>query len=401
MQIEPVVPSSIKPEPAPAEEPNFLIEDVVSEDTSVVEEAAPAQKMASEQESVQVIPGSVTSKSTPEEELDSIIESLASDEEPVIDEMVSDQEAVPVKKPSTTTYGPVKKGDTLSKIALEETSYHLQLNQILVALHRANREAFSGNNMNRLNIGSILRIPDANEVATISPDVADKEVKMQTANWEAYRQKLAADVASSVPVSEESTQTVTGKITTTIQSNATVAKDPSKGVLKLSKGGELEKSGSEDTVGVQNKIYSLEENAVASEKMLIEANKRISLLENAMKEDAIAQEKALIEANERIKVLEKNIKELRRLLELKNPNLAKAQGQADQITTSDAAIKLPLPQTTNKSAQIETPSEIEVDQDSIKWQWWLLAIFLLFIVLWGWKYWNTNKKQTSEFTDTY
>lgn len=81
--------------------------------------------------------------------------------------------------------------------------------------------------------------------------------------------------------------------------------------------------------------------------------------------------------------------------------MAKVQGQAEKITTSDAATKLPLPQTTNKSAQIETPSEIEVEQGSIKWQWLLLAIFLLSIVLWGWKYWNTNKRQTSEFTDTY
>ncbi len=401
MQIEPVVPSSIQPEPAPAEEPNFLIEDVVSEDTSVVEEAVPAQKGTLEQESVQVIPGSDTSKSAPEEELDSIIESLTSDEEPEIEKIDPVQEVASVEKPSTTIYGPVKSGDTLSKIVREETSYHLQLNQILVALYRANREAFSGNNMNRLNIGSLLRIPDENEIATISPDVADEEVKMQTANWEAYRQKLAADVASSVPASEESTQTVTGKITTIIESDTTVTQDPSKGVLKLSKGGELEKSANEDTIGVQDKIYSLEENTVANEKTLIEANKRISFLENAMREDAIAQEKALIETNERIALLEKNIRELRRLIELQNPNMAKAQGQIEKNITPDVSTKPSLPETTNKSLQIETPSEAEVESGPIKWQWLLLAIILFSIVLWGWKYWNTSKNQTSESTDTY
>jgi len=271
----------------------------------------------------------------------------------------------------------------------------------LVAFHRANREAFSGNNMNRLNIGSILRIPEANEVATISPDIADKEVQIQTANWEAYRQKLAADVASTVPASDAPTQTVTGKITTTIQSDTIATQDPSKGVLKLSKGGELEKSGNENTIEVQDKIYSMEENAIASEKTLIQANKRISLLENAMKEDAIAQEKALTETNERIALLEKNIRELYRLLELKNPTLAKAQGLTEQITTADAATKSPLPQTTNKSPQIETPTEIEVEQGSLKWQWLLLVIILLPIVLWGWNYRNTSKNQTSESTHTY
>lgn len=399
MQVEPVVPSSIKPEPASAEEPDSMIEDLISDEGSL--EEASVQKVPPEQKTAQIIPGSVTPKSTPDEELDSIIESLARDEEPAIDEVAQVQEVASVEKPSITTYGPVKSGDTLAKIAREETSYRLQLNQVLVALHRANREAFSGNNMNRLNIGSILRIPDANEVVTISPDVADKEVKMQTANWEAYRQKLAADAASSVPSREESTQTVTGKIATTIQSDATAAQDPSKGVLKLSKGGQLEKSGSEDTIGVQDRIYSIEEDAIASEKTLIEANKRISLLENAMKEDAIAQEKALIETQERIALLEKNIRELRRLLELENPNMAKAQGQVEKNITPNVGTTPPLPKTTNKSAQIETPSEAELESGSIKWQWLLLAIILLIIVLWGWKYWNASKNQTSESTDTY
>lgn len=257
VQVEPVIPSSIKPEPAPAEQP------------------------------------------------DSITENLVGVEEPVVQEVAPVQEEVPVQEPAPvemsdaiSTYGPVKSGDTLAKIALEVAPSHVQLNQMLVALHRANREAFSDDNMNRLKTGPILRIPDKIEIAAISPDAADKEVKMQTANWEAYRQKLAADSASIPSVSEEPSQTATGKITTTIES-IKAAKEPFK-KLKISKGEGLGGSSSEDAIGAQDKIRSMEESAIANKNALNEANTRIALLE-------------------------KSVEDLKRLLELKSVPLAEPQ----------------------------------------------------------------------------
>jgi len=151
--------------------------------------------------------------------------------------------------------------------------------------------------MNRLKTGPILRIPDVSEIATISPDAADKEVKRQTASWKTYRQKLAADSAAVTSASEEPMQMATGRITTLIEGSPAAAKEPSKELLKLSKGETLEGSSSEDAISVQDKIRSMEENA-------------------------IAREKALNEANERVALLEKNIMELQRLLELKSPTLA-------------------------------------------------------------------------------
>ncbi len=298
MQVEPVVPSSIKPEPAPAEEPDSIIEDFVSDKAPVIKEVAPVQKEAA----------------------------------PVQKEVAPVKEAAPVEKPSITTYGPVKKGDTLAKIALEVAPPHVQLNQMLIAMHRANREAFSDNNINRLKTGPILRVPDASEIATISPDAADKEVKVQTANWEAYRQKLAADVASTAPTSEESTQTATGRITATIESDAAETKElAKKESLKISKGKGLEESGSDKAIGDQDRIHSLEENA-------------------------IAREKALIEANERVALLEKNVKELQQLLELKNVAIAKAQQQAENIAL-DADTKPLPPAVVEKTAPpVEVPS---------------------------------------------
>ena len=89
-----------------------------------------------------------------------------------------------------TAYGPVKQGDTLVRIAKNIVlPAGASLNQMLVALHRANRDAFFGNNMNQLKTGPILRIPDNDEVGAITPAEANREVKAQTADW--YRRRFA------------------------------------------------------------------------------------------------------------------------------------------------------------------------------------------------------------------
>lgn len=276
VQVEPVVPSPVKLKPAAAEQPDsIIVENVVSEKGPTVKGVAPESEKAPEQ----------------------VLE--------------PEQKTVSAEQPATT-YGPVKSGDTLAKIAQKVAHPHVQLNQMLIALHRANRKAFSDNNMNRLKTGPMLRIPDASEVAAISPDEADKEVKMQTANWEAYRQKLAAEVDFSASAGEESAQTATGKISTMIEGNlAEAAKKQSEEKLSISKGEGIEGSKDENTTsGAQDKIRALEE-------------------------IAIAKENTLNEANERVAILEKNIQELRQLLELKNAEMAELQNQA-KTTIPDA-----------------------------------------------------------------
>ncbi len=299
MQVEPVVPSSVKSEPAPAEQPDSIIEEAVSDEESAVQEAAPVQEVASVQDTAPL------------------------QEAAPVQEVTPVQEVAPVEKFDVITYGPVKSGDTLAKIALEAAPRHVQLTQMLVALYRANREAFSGNNMNRLKTGPILQIPDVSEIATISPDAADKEVKMQTANWEAYRQKLAA-AASISSVSEEPTQMATGRITTTIESSAAEVKEPSKELLKISKG---EGTGTSSSEEAQDEIRSMQENAIAREKELNEANERIALLE-------------------------KNIKELQHLLELESPTLAVPPVESPKVEQPSVEGEEPSPPT-------EPPSVVE------------------------------------------
>ncbi len=188
-------------------------------------------------------------------------------------------------------YGPVKRGETLARIATSVKPEGVTLEQMLVSLYRTNPDAFVGN-MNRLKTGRILRVPEREQITETAQPEALKEVRVQAANWNAYRQKLAA--GASETMAQESKSAARGKIATTVDDKA-AGKEPPKEVLKLSKG---------DTT------------AATSTKR---GGKPMSAQERArmLEEEVTARVKALAEATDRIAQLEKTIKDMQRLLEIK------------------------------------------------------------------------------------
>ena len=61
----------------------------------------------------------------------------------------------------TGAYGPVKSGDTLSKIAGKLVGDDYSLNQSMLALLRVNPDAFVDGNINLIKRGMVLRLPQA------------------------------------------------------------------------------------------------------------------------------------------------------------------------------------------------------------------------------------------------
>ena len=95
----------------------------------------------------------------------------------------------------------VEKGDSLAKIADAVKPVDVSLERMLVAMYRANTKSFDGNNMNRIKAGRILRMPESAEVFRVTQAAAVKEIRAQVADWQAYRQKLAAVQSSAAPSS--------------------------------------------------------------------------------------------------------------------------------------------------------------------------------------------------------
>lgn len=109
----------------------------------------------------------------------------------------------------------VRPGDTLSRIAGRTQRSGVSLDQMLVSLYRSNPQAFMGDNMNRLKSGSVLNVPSAEEVKSIPQAQARETIQAQSADFGAYRQRLASGVPAAK--TESSSRTAGGKVQANVE----------------------------------------------------------------------------------------------------------------------------------------------------------------------------------------
>lgn len=96
----------------------------------------------------------------------------------------------PPAEASTASFGPVGANDTLWKIANQlRPSEAVSVNQVMIALLRANPDAFIAGDINRLRRGSVLQLPELAQIAGIDALSANQEVQAQMQRW---RQATAA-----------------------------------------------------------------------------------------------------------------------------------------------------------------------------------------------------------------
>lgn len=224
----------------------------------------------------------------------------------------------PVQDVETAALGEdymTQRGDTLAKVAQDMKPEGVSLEQMLVGLYQTNPEAFQGN-MNRLKVGQILRQPSQDTLNGISRKEAAGEIKIQTTNWNAYRNKLAGIVADDAPSdSEASTQSAGGKITSAQDKSEAVTAGP-KDVVKLSAGDAAANGSSEDLKSLQAKIAALQE-------------------------EATAREKSVKDAQDRTADLEKQIADMQKLLAIKNGAMAEIEKQAAAEASKPADVAAP------------------------------------------------------------
>lgn len=92
---------------------------------------------------------------------------------------------VPVQEePEVDLYGPVATGENLWNIANKiRPDLSISTNQMMLALLRANPEAFINGNINRLRSGAVLHLPDIQDIQSISKAQAAEEVESQYMLW--------------------------------------------------------------------------------------------------------------------------------------------------------------------------------------------------------------------------
>ena len=96
--------------------------------------------------------------------------------------------------------GPVAPGQTLWSIASQSRpTPAISVNQMMVALLRANPDAFIGDNVNLLRQGSVLRVPGEDEVSRLSAAQAAELVNRQAEAWRTPRAPVPQPAEVSAP----------------------------------------------------------------------------------------------------------------------------------------------------------------------------------------------------------
>ncbi len=242
-----------------------------------------------------------------------------------------------------TTRVTVKPGDTAGRLVAVGKPASVSLEQMLVALLRANPDAFVGNNMNRLKAGAVLEMPAAETAATVEAQEARRTVIAQSQDFNEFRRRLAeataarpegaAPGAGPTDTGPAASRRATGRVEARVEEKGRRPADATPDRLTLSKG------------AVQGQATASAAAAAASKASSADAQR-------AGNEDRIARQRAEQEASQRQSELERNIAELNRL----NAGVAGARPAGSAASAAGVALNLPAgPASAASSPAASTP----------------------------------------------
>ena len=101
------------------------------------------------------------------------------------------------------SYGPVKAEETLYRIALKYRQPGVTVSQLMMAIFEANPDAFDKGNINRLKLGSTLKIPDLDSITGLDRKQAFRDASEQIDTYEEEVRALRAERGEQAPLGDE------------------------------------------------------------------------------------------------------------------------------------------------------------------------------------------------------
>lgn len=138
----------------------------------------------------------------------------------------------------------VKAGDTAGKIAAAHKPADVSLDQMLVAMLRANPNAFIGGNVNRIKAGAVLNVPSATQAEAVAGEEAKRTVTAQSQDFNQYRRRLAENAPASRVDSAD--RQAAGKLQANVEDRNAAAASPDK--LTITQGAAGNKAADEKLV---------------------------------------------------------------------------------------------------------------------------------------------------------
>ncbi len=316
--------------------------------------------------------------------------------------------AGPALMPSTTMMSPagapswatmaqyeVKRGDTLWSIAQRvRLDDSLTIEQVIMALYQANRDAFFRNNVNNVWAGEVLIVPERDEVLVLSRQDARSVFLAQYNEWQEYKIQLAEQKQLKIAESSEASAAapaVTSEIpavemTPTVdqpkEQTEVAAKEPEQETPAPAKEVIEEQPKQESTPAAQaavpapraappRDLLKIVRAAIddADKGKLAEGEsdrsqaERVALAERATTLDEALESKQMEqrELGERIDTVGSQLERQKRLMELENGTLAKTQEATSTSQTQETSKPQPTtpPKPAEQVAAAEKPTTTE------------------------------------------
>lgn len=247
--------------------------------------------------------------------------------------------------------GPVRDGQTLWSLAKANQVSGSTIEQTMIAMLRANPQAFDGDNVNALRSGSILRMPAAGDVARVDEATARQLVNAQHTAWKALSGDDAETTVTARLDSEGSDDTTA---VAPVETEATVAEETDSTDASAADGSDqaaadtgtdtaseetASDAGTTETAEVTDAAESGDGslNIVAAEttdgvsgggESTAETDERIAGLEQQLSvavENAESERQNAEELQSRVLELENAFEKMNRLLEISNAELERLQ----------------------------------------------------------------------------
>jgi len=227
----------------------------------------------------------------------------------------------PVPARTTDQYGPVRRSETLWDIAKKlRPGSDISMQQMMLALQRANPAAFIHNNINYLRAGAVLQVPERDEVLSLSRSDAIAEARRQYDEWRSARSGETAPAQQAAETVPEAAPESAPEIVTEAR-------------LQLMAPEGDDTAGAAGTTGAEAEAEAQPalEDAPASSEL----QQQLALATEAAEAERAQGE----ELQSRVSKLEEQVEAMKRLIELKDAQLAGMQnrlGLEDEVT-ADAA----------------------------------------------------------------
>jgi pilus assembly protein FimV len=235
-------------------------------------------------------------------------------------------ELAPAPARASDQYGPVRRNETLWDISKRlRPGDDISVQQMMLALQRANPGAFINNNINNLRAGAVLRVPDRNELLSLSRADAIAESRRQFAEWRTTRSGETAP-AQAAPGAPSEMQTKTRLQLVAPEGDATAeaagtgaaeaeaeaqpeAEDaPASGDLQqqLALATEEAEAGRAQSEELQSRVGELEEQVEAMQRLLELKDAQLASMQNRqrLEGEATVETEGGVEADESIATAE-------------------------------------------------------------------------------------------------